>query len=128
MKVYRYIVFALFTLYTIHHTPIHAQTGMRELGDSLMTWTGFSRAWSPTVRVKQMRINGDNVSLKTNNTLHDVRWTPENVAEIKRKVSLWTLGHEKGKITIYTGTASIDDLITDCARSENNKSQITNPI
>ena len=126
MKVYRYIVFALFTLYTIHHTPIHAQTGMRELGDSLMTWTGFSRAWSPTVRVKQMRINGDNVSLKTNNTLHDVRWTPENVAEIKRKVSLWTLGHEKGKITIYTGTASIDDLITDCARSENNKSQITN--
>ena len=126
MKVYRYIVFALFTLYTIHHTPIHAQTGMRELGDSLMTWTGFSRAWSPTVRVKQMRINGDNVSLKTNNTLHDVRWTLENVAEIKRKVSLWTLGHEKGKITIYTGTASIDDLITDCARSENNKSQITN--
>jgi len=118
MKVYRYLVFALFTLYTIHLTPLHAQLGMRELGDSLMTWTGFSRAWSPTVRVRQMRINGNEVTLRTNNTLHDVRWTPENVAEIKRKVSRWTLGHEKGRITIYTGTASIDELITDCARSE----------
>ena len=88
---------------------------MRELGDSLMQWTGFSRAWSPTVRVKQMRINGNEVTLKTNLTLHDVRWTPENVTEIKRKVSRWTLGHEKGKVSIYTGSTEIEKLITACA-------------
>ena len=128
MKIYRYIIICI--LYSVLCTPVHAQIGMRELGDSLMAWTGFSRAWSPTVRVKQMRVNGDNVSLKTNNTLHDVRWTPENVTEIKRKVSRWTLGHENGHITIYTGTASIDDLITDCARNHqssiiNHKSDLT---
>ena len=124
MKGYKFIV--IFVLCSWFLVPAQAQIGMRELGDSLMAWTGFSRAWSPTVRVKQMRINGDEVTLKTNNTLHDVRWTPKNVAEIKRKVSRWTLGHENGRITIYTGTASIDNLITDCARQENRKSEITN--
>lgn len=110
---------------TCHLSHAHA-IGMKELGDSLMVWTGFARSWSPTVRVKQLRINGDEVTLKTNLTLHDVRWTPDNVAEVKRKVSVWTLGHENGTVTIYTGSATIDELITDCARSENHQSPITN--
>ena len=66
---------------------------MQPLGDSLMNWTGFSRIWSPIVRVKQMRVNGNEVVLRTNLTLKDVRWTPQNVAEVQRKVSTWTLGH-----------------------------------
>jgi hypothetical protein len=101
MRISKYIVLLLLLIVP---TISHAQIGMRELGDSLMQWTGFSRAWSPTVRVKQMRINGNEVTLKTNLTLHDVRWTPQNVTEIKRKVSRWTLGHEKGRVAIYTGT------------------------
>ena len=123
----KYIVlaFALLSPLTACLSPAHA-IGMKELGDSLMVWTGFARSWSPTVRVKQLRINGDEVTLKTNLTLHDVRWTPDNVAEVKRKVSVWTLGHENGTVTIYTGSATIDELITDCARSENHQSPITN--
>ena len=33
-----------------------------------------------------------------------------------RKVSLWTLGHENGKVTIYAGQTDVRTLITDCAR------------
>lgn len=101
----------------------HAQIGMQELGDSLMAWTGFSRVWSPNVRVKQMRINGNQVTLKTNLTLRDVRWTPENVAELKRKVSAWTLGHEKGHVTIYSGQTDIESLITECAKGSSREAK-----
>ena len=90
---------------------------MQELGDSLFAYTGFSRIWSPPVRVKQMRVNGNNVTLRTNATLKDVRWTSSNIAEIKRKVSLWTLGRPNGKVTIYSANTDIETLITDCARA-----------
>ena len=67
------------------------------------------------VRVKQMRINENDVTIHTNGTLRDFRWTPENVAELKRKVSMWTLGHEDGNVTIYSKDKDIETLITDCA-------------
>ena len=91
---------------------------MRELGDSLMAYTGFSPVWSPRVRVNNMRINGKQVTIKTNATLRDYRWTPENVAEIKRKVSLWTLGEPDGKVTIYSAGTDIETLITACAKTQ----------
>lgn len=97
-------------------TPLHAQIGMAELGDSLFAYTGFSRVWSPSVRVKQMRINGNNVVLKTNGTLRDYRWTPECIKDIQRQVSLWTLGHENGKVTIYSSNTDIETLVTPCAK------------
>ena len=98
--------------------PVSAQIGMQALGDSLMAYTGFSRVWSPTVRVKQMRVNGNEVILRTNGTLKDFRWTPRSVAEIKRKASIWVLGNENGEVTIYSGKAEIADLITECARAQ----------
>lgn len=81
-----------------------------------MAYTGFSPVWSPCVRVKNMRVNGNTVTLQTNTTLRDVAWTPESIAEIKRKVSNWVLGHENGKITIYSANTDIETLITECAR------------
>ena len=89
---------------------------MQELGDSLTAYTGFSPLWSPAVRVKNMRISGNKVTLRTNQTLKDVRWTPDKIAEIKRKVSFWTLGHGKGKVTIIAGRTDIETLVTNCAK------------
>ena len=99
-------------------TPLHAQIGMTELGDSLFAYTGFSRVWSPAVRVKQMRINGNNVVLKTNGTLRDYRWTPESIKDIQHKVSRWTLGHENGNVTIYSSNTDIETLVTSCAKGK----------
>ena len=109
-------IIALALLLTLGSPLSYAQIGMRELGDSLMAYTGFSRLWSPSVRVKQLRVSGDNVSVRTNQTLHDFRWTDQNLDSLCRKVSLWTLGHENGKVTIYAGSTDIRTLITDCAR------------
>ena len=72
-----------------------------------MAYTGFSPVWAPPVRVKNMRLNGNNVTLRTNGTLRDYRWTPEQIAEVKRKVSLWTLGHDKGAVTIFSNGTDI---------------------
>ena len=98
--------------------PAKAQIGMRPLGDSLMAYTGFSRVWSPTVRVKNMRIDGNNVTLQTNVTLRDYRWTPDNIAQIKRKVSQWVLGNPDGNVTIYSAGVDIETLVTECAKTK----------
>ena len=113
----------ILSFFIFHFSSLQAQIGMQPLGDSLMNWTGFSRIWSPIVRVKQMRVNGNEVVLRTNMTLKDVRWTPQNVAEIQRKVSIWTLGHPHGKVTIYSGDTEISTLITPCAHKTHKPSQ-----
>ena len=97
--------------------PANAQISMPELSDSLFAYTGFSRVWSAPVRVKNMRVSGNKVVLYTNGTLRDYRWTPENIADIKRKVSFWTLGHTNGQVTIYSSNTDIETLITECAKS-----------
>jgi len=89
---------------------------MQELADSLTAYTGFSPLWSPNVRIKNMRVNGNNVTLRTNATLHDVRWTPDKIKDVKRKVSVWTLGHPKGKVTIFSAGTDIETLVTNCAK------------
>jgi len=109
----RIIVFCFISLLLC---PAKAQIGMQELGDSLTAYTGFSRVWSPPVRVKQLRVSGKRITLRTNKTLRDVRWTPENVADIKGRISMWVLGNTKGEVTILSGNTNIENLITDCAR------------
>ena len=89
---------------------------MQELGDSLTAYTGFSPVWAPPVRVKQLRVNGKNITVRTNKTLRDVRWTPANIADVKRHVSRWVLGHPNGNVTIISGKTNIETLVTDCAR------------
>ena len=127
MTLKRYILILVLGTWSLCTFP---QSGFQELADSLTAYTGFSTVWAPAVRVKQLRVKGNNVTLYTNLTLRDYRWTSENIADIKRKVSLWTLGHEKGKVTIYSGRTDIETLITDCARQEakpsNVKCQLSN--
>ena len=113
---FRPTIFILCLLCFVLCPSAQASLSLQELGDSLMAYTGFSRVWSPPVRVKNMRVNGNNVTLKTNGTLRDYRWTPENIAEVKRKVSIWTLDHDKGSVTIYSNNTDIETLITACAR------------
>lgn len=111
----RIVLTALCSLFLV---SAQAEVGMRALGDSLMAFTGFSKMWCPTVRVKSLRIDGDIVTLKTNATLRDYRWTPKNIEEVKRKVSQWTLGKPDGDVIIYSAGIDIETLVTDCAKSQ----------
>ena len=127
MRISKHLTLLFCILYSALCTPVHAQIGMKELGDSLMACTGFSPAWASTVRVRNLRTSGNSVTVKTNATLRDFRWTPQNVAEIKRKVSMWTLGHPDGKITILSNGTDIETLITDCARQTAGKPSGNSP-
>ena len=114
MRYYKYLF--VLCLLSFALCPAHAAISMQELSDSLMSYTGFSQVWAPPVKVKNMRVNGNDITLKTNGTLRDYRWTPEQLTELKRKVSLWTLGHEKGNIAIFSNGTDIETLVTACAK------------
>ncbi len=114
MRIFKHIF--ILVLCALFFVPAKADIGMQELGDSLTAWTGFSSVWSPAVKVKNLRVNGNKITVKTNKTLKDVRWTTANIAELKRKVSRWVLGHEKGKVTIQTANIDIENLVTNCAK------------
>ena len=88
--------------------------GMKTLGDSLRNYTGFSKVWSPNVKVKSLRVDGDKITIETNAILSHYSWTPKSAAELKQKVSFWMLGHKKGQVTIYTDDYEIEQLITTC--------------
>ncbi len=118
LKVKGTLLFIFLSLFTFHLSPLQAQISMPELSDSLFAYTGFSRVWSAPVRVKNMRVSGNKVVLYTNGTLRDYRWTLDNIVDIKRKVSLWTLGHTNGQVTIYSSNTDIETLITECAKSQ----------
>ena len=110
----KYIILCI--LFSILCTPIYASVTMQELGDSLTVYTGYSPLWASPVRVKNLRVNRNTVTVRTNAVFKDVRWTPERIKDIKRKVSRWVLGHEKGKVTIIAGKTNIETLVTDCAK------------
>ena len=106
--------FVILSVFIFQFLPSNAQIGMRELGDSLMAYTGFSKVWSPIVRVKKLRVNGDEVAVYTNAPLAHVHWTPQSLKDVKRRVSRWVLGHSNGTVTIYSGQTNIESLLTDC--------------
>lgn len=96
--------------------PAHATISMAELGDSLTVFAGYSSFWASPIKVKNIRVNRNNVTVRATSPLKDLRWTPELVAEAKRNVSRWVLGHEKGKVTLIGGKTNIETLVTNCAK------------
>ncbi len=108
-------ILLLLAIFTFQFSISYA-IGVDELADSLTALTGFSRAWCPPVKIKSLRVNGNNISIQTNNILSGVRWTKEEVNRYNLKVSQWVLGNNQGKVTIYTNRQPINELITDCAR------------
>lgn len=109
-------VTVLFLLFFIFPFSASAAIGLQELADSLTALTGFSPAWFPPVKIKNMRVNGNNIAIYTNYVLSGVRWTKEEVNRYNLKVSQWVLGNDKGKVTIYTNRQPVNELITDCSR------------
>lgn len=88
--------------------------GLQELEDSLnVRYNPFSTAWSAPIRVRQMRVNGVNITIRTNNTLSGIVFSPDELRDLRRQISLWLLGNERGKVTVYTGRYELGELIPD---------------
>ena len=85
----RYFFSTIFLFFfTIHTLAVDTQV----LADSLQArYVPFSEVWSPKVKVKQVRVNGNNVTVRTNGVLGGVVFTPSELVALRKQVSLWVL-------------------------------------
>lgn len=81
-----------------------------QLADSLNTLTGFPSC-VPPVFVYRMTVNGDDIFIRANKTLSAVAWTDESVYHLRLQISHWVLGHERGRVTIFTDGHEVSELI-----------------
>ena len=113
------VIYVILVLIAVAVMPVHAggsRLAYRELGDSLTAYAGFNTLAVPRVRIKNLRVNGNNVSVYTNATLSFLSLTPDELGRLRRKISGWTLGHEGGKISIYSDGYELSELVTPYAK------------
>lgn len=101
----------LILLFFVGMTGIVMAVTPEEMADTL---TSFAQAKASVARVtvKSIRVKGQNVIVTTNPILESLSLSPQDVKELREKVSMMTLGHKKGKVTIYTNGQEIGTLIT----------------
>lgn len=115
----RYFLSTIFLFFfTIHTLAVDTQV----LADSLQArYVPFSSAWSPRVKVKQVRVNGSSVTVRTNGVLGGVVFSPSELAEMRKQVSRWVLGHPRGKVSIYSNKYELSELIPDRLQKRKSK-------
>lgn len=124
MRVQKFITLLLCGL-TLSISQTQASTmSAKELGDSLTAYTGFP-SFIPKVKVKNLRVNRQNVSVWTNKTLGTLCLSPSELKTLRQHVSRWVLGHEQGSITIYSDGYELGELITDRYKSRANHYTLT---
>ncbi len=94
---------------------------LNELQDSLNTYYNPFLLWSAPIRVKQLRTNGNTIVLRTNTTLSGVPFSPDELKSLRRQVSLWVLGNTQGKVTLYTGSYELSELLPDRMQTRKEK-------
>ena len=124
-KQLQHILFLLILILPAAATETYA-IGMRELGDSLNLYynrfffpaAGDSASlqrsatvWAPPVRVRQLRVNGSTVVVRTNGTLGGIVFTPEELKRMRSDVSRWVSGNGRGKVQIYSDKYELAELI-----------------
>ncbi len=68
------------------------------------------------VHVKRVRVKKNNVAIYTNRALSFISLKEENVRALYRLCSNMVLGHDRGKVQIFTDDYEISDLILDSKR------------
>ena len=86
---------------------------MRALGDSLDAWAGFNLGCIPKVKVSQVKSNGDQIFVYTNKVLSCLSLSPEQLSELRAKVSVWLLGDTSGQLSIFSDGFELRELITE---------------
>jgi len=130
----------LFILLLALNSPIFA-LDMRTLADSINNWvianpewSGFALGCVPKVKITQVKTKKDNVWVYTNKALSGIPMNPQDIAQLRQKVSKWVLGGPNGKITIYSDGFELNDLITERFKTRHthysipNKSQLGNSL
>lgn len=85
-------------------------TERHQLADSINTLTGFPSC-VPPVFIYRMSVNGNDIFIRANKTLSAVAWTETSVYQLRLSISRWVLGHDYGRVTIYTDGHEVSELI-----------------
>ena len=102
------LLFLLFLLLPAEVSAVDTQV----LADSLQArYVPFSAVWSPRAKVKQVRVNGSNVTVRTNGVLGGVVFTPSELTAMRKQVSMWVFGHPRGKVSIYSNKDELSEPI-----------------
>lgn len=118
IRIHLHYIFFILLLLSAEVSAVDTQV----LADSLQArYVPFSAVWSPQVKVKQVRVNGSNVTVRTNGVLGGVVFTPSELADMRKQVSLWVLGHGRGKVSIYSNKYELGELVPDRLQKRKSK-------
>ncbi|MCQ2347047.1 MAG: fibronectin type III domain-containing protein [Paludibacteraceae bacterium] len=84
---------------------------MKQIADSLQAIGHFPPS-APKAKVRNIQVKNNKVKLYTNTTISCVSFSPSDLRRLKRKVSLWVLGHPDGDVSIYSDGYELDELIS----------------
>ena len=119
-RFYFFSLYFLFVFLCLSSSALAVDT--QALADSLQAWyVPFSDVWSPRVKVKQVRVNGSNITVHSNGVLGGVVFTPSELTALRKKVSILVLGHERGKVSVYSNKYELGELIPDRLQKRKNK-------
>ena len=96
------------------------------LADTLSHFV-HQRAYAESVTVSNIRVKNAYVTLYTNKALSVVSLSDQEVQELRRLVSQMVLGHNNGKVTIYTDGYEIGELVTSLYRHRAKNARYTLP-
>lgn len=118
IRIHSHYIFFILLLLSAKVSAVDTQV----LADSLQArYVPFSAVWSPQVKVKQVRVNGSNVTVRTNGVLGGVVFTPSELTAMRKQVSQWVLGHPRGKVSIYSNKYELGELVPDRLQKRKSK-------
>ena len=79
-------------------SPLYASSSIQSIEDSLNNYAPFPPC-VPKVRVRNLRVKGSNIHVYTNHTLSCLSLSTVQLSHLRKQISLWVLGNEKGKVT-----------------------------
>ncbi len=95
----------------IFQLPAEASTSIHNIEDSLNTYIQFPPC-VPHIQVTNLRVKGKQIRVYTNPTLSCFSFSPKELTNLRRQISLWVLGNTEGKVSIYSHNHELGDLVT----------------
>ena len=106
---------------------LHAHAiDQQALADTLTAFV-HKRAYAESVKVSNIRVKDQFITLYTNKALSVVSLSDNEVRDLRLLVSQMVLGNNQGKVTIYTDGYEIGELVTTLYRSRAKAARYTLP-
>ena len=98
----------------------------QQLTDTLNAYVK-ERAYTESVRVSNIRVKNQFVTIYTNKALSTISLTESEVRDLRLLISQLVLGNNQGKVTIYTDGYELGELVTTLYRHRAKNARYTLP-